>query len=68
MTRTLSSLFPGLYTALREKQLGNSPQHILPSILGASQKWKERPNTVQFTEQQPDFVWVTASSACSIYP
>lgn len=68
MTRTLSNLFSGLYLALREKGQGGGPQHILPSILGASQRWKKRNNTVQFTEEQPDFTWVIVSSACSIYP
>lgn len=42
VTRTPSSLFSGLYLALREKWLRDSPQHILLSILGASQRWKER--------------------------
>lgn len=66
--RTSSSLFSGLSLALRVKWQGDSPQHILPNILGASQSWKERPNRVRSTKQQPDFMWVTASSACSIYP
>lgn len=50
MTRTPSSLFSVLYPALREKWPGDSSHYILPSILGASQRWKERPTTVQLTE------------------
>lgn len=67
-TRIPSNIFTGPYLALRVEWQGHRPQHILLSILGAAQRWKERPNPVRFTQQQPDFVWFIASSACSICP
>ena len=67
-TKICSNIFTGLYIALRAEWQGDSPQHILLSVRGAEQRGKKRPNSVRFTQQQPDCIWVIASSACPICP